>query len=315
MERSPAGRAWLSDRLSAFPNGAVRFAPCLALFGAAALGQPDAAAAPSAAPRSDHLASRLANRLDASPHQERPPRPSPPSGEAERRPPSGGATAETTPLDDHATATRRLREVEKGLAEREPRLRAAALAPFLAHSHESYVKRLAVALKDKHDDVAIEAAKALANQPFAVTTEALLDFACNDKNLAARPEVCAEAIRGLGRVGLGKKGFDRLREKFAQGDAGVKSAICLAFAAVKEKRAFSFLVDQYDAPAPENPDSAANPPESYWRARHEEWSKYSMHARKALKELTGEKFVTTKEWKEWAAGPGKELGFSYAKER
>jgi hypothetical protein len=241
----------------------------------------------------------------------KPPRPEEPGrGERPDAPASGDAGGGPI-ADDNATAAKRLREAEKALADREPRLRAKALEPFLLHRHESYVKRLAASLKDRNDDVALMAAKALANQTFAATTETLLDFACDEKKLAARPEVCAEAIRSLGAVGLGKRGYDRLRERFLQGDERVKGALCLAFAAAKEKRSFSFLVDQFNAPQPANRDDPGNPPESYWRARHEEWAKYSMHARKALKELTGEKFDTAKEWKEWAAGPGKAKGFIY----
>ncbi|MSR46443.1 MAG: hypothetical protein EXS13_05195 [Planctomycetes bacterium] len=223
------------------------------------------------------------------------------------------------PIDDeNGDASRRLREAEKGLTDREPRLRAQAIDPFLVHRNELYVKRLTAMLKDEHDDVGKRAAQALANQPYASASAALLDFASNDKYLAGRPEVCAEAIRGFGRLGggesgMGKKGFERLREKFPQGDALVKGAICQAFALAKEKRAFSFLVDQFDPPAPENPDSASNPPESYWRARHAEWSAYSIHTKRALKELTGQKFATSKEWKEWATADGAKLGFTYTK--
>ncbi|MBM4015417.1 MAG: hypothetical protein FJ293_10705 [Planctomycetes bacterium] len=244
-----------------------------------------------------------------------PAKPAPPAeyekGRGTGAPPATDGVAAAPIEDDKSAATQRLRAAEKGLADKEPRLRAAAIEPFLVHRHETYVKRLASLLKDRNDDVAKLAAKALANQPYPAATEALLDFACNEKQLSARSEVCAEAIRAVGRVGLGKKGYDRLRDTFLQGDAEVKGALCQAFAAAKEKRAFSFLVDQFEAPQPANVNDPSNPPESYWRARHEEWSKYSMHAKKALKELTGEKFATMKEWKAWAAGPGKALGFSY----
>lgn len=215
--------------------------------------------------------------------------------------------------DSNSEAAKRLRELEKGLADREPRLRAAALEPFLTHRHESYVKRLAAVLKDPSEEVALAAARALANQHFPSCTETLLDFATSEKNLAARPAVAAGAIRSLGAVGLGKKGYERLRDAFDAGDKAVKGAICQTFTQAKEKRAFSFFVDRLDAPAPENPDSPSNPPESYWRARHEEWSSYKQHVSKGLRELTGEKFTTAAEWREWAGGAGKKAGFTYSK--
>jgi hypothetical protein len=249
--------------------------------------------------------------------------PAPPPGGAkqgeqreEKRPSRGDEEKSGAPafvVDDGAAAGRRLRESEKGLIDPEPRRRAQALEPFLVHRHELYVKRLAAMLKDKHEEVASTAARALANQPFAATTEALLDYGCAEKNVVSRPAVCAAAIRAVGAVGLGKKGYDRLRPVFELGDKEVKGAVCDAFAAAKEKRAFSFFVDRFDAPAPEDPNNAANPPEAYWRERHEEWSAYQQHVRKGLRELTGAKHESAKEWKEWAAGPGKKLGFAYVK--
>ena len=267
------------------------------------------------APQGDRPADRGPGRPGK---PERPVDPVPASPAKPASEPAGEPIVGVPINDENGDASRRLREAEKGLTDREPRLRTQALDPFLVHRNELYVKRLTAMLKDKHDDVGKRAAQALANQPFASASEALLDFASNDKYLAVRPEVCAEAIRGFGRLGggeagMGKKGFERLREKFPQGDASVKGAICQACALAKKKRAFSFLVDQFDAPAPDNPDSASNPPESYWRARHAEWSTYSIHAKRALKELTGQKFATSKEWKEWAAGDGSKLGFTYTK--
>ena len=216
-------------------------------------------------------------------------------------------------LDDKDAASKLLREAEKGLTDRAFRLRVAALEPFRIHRHDSYVKRLVAMLKDAQDEVAIAAARALANQPFAATTDALLDFACSEKTLAARPEVCAEAIRALGAVGFGKKGFERVRDRFDRGETAVKIAIFRAFVDAKEKRAFSFFVDHLDAPAPEDAASASNPPESYWRERHAEWAAYAQHVKKGLRELTGQSLTTKSEWKEWAGGAGKEQGFVYSK--
>ena len=223
------------------------------------------------------------------------------------------AAAKATDVDDAATAAKVLQEAEKKLGEKEQRARINALEPFFVRRHESYMKRLVALLKDKDDGVARQAARALGNQPFAGATEALLDFGCNSKNLELRPAVCAEAIRSLGGVGLGKKGYDKLRKLFDAGVKEVQPAICDAFGRAKEKRAFSFLVDRYDQPAPENVNDGNNPPASYWEARHSEWKVYATEARNGLVALTGTTCDDAKAWKEWAAGPGKEKGFVYAK--
>lgn len=216
-------------------------------------------------------------------------------------------------LDPPAEASKRLRATEKALADREPRVRSEALEPFLTHRSELYVKRLAAVLDDKHEDVAVRAAKALANQPFPAATDALLAFACKEKNVAAKPEVVAAAILALGEVGLGKKGYDRLRALFDDGDAAIKGAVFQAFAAAGEKRSFSLFVDHFEAPQPENVNSGSNPPESYWRAKHAEWSAYRQHVHKGIKTLTGAALTNAQAWKEWAAGDGKALGFAYSK--
>jgi HEAT repeat protein len=236
---------------------------------------------------------------------------------AQEKPPAPPAPAKPADakadVDDDATAAKVLGEAEKGLADKEMRARIKALEPFFVRRHPSYVKRLTALLKDKDDNVAKTAARALGNQPFPGNAEALIDFGCNAKNLAAHPAVCASAIRAAGDVGLGKKGYERLRKLFDGGGKEVQPAICDAFGRAKEKRAFSFLVDRYDDPQPENKDDPNNPPASYWQQRHEEWIVYGAAAKQGLRDLTGVTYDNAKAWKEWAEGAGKAKGFVYAK--
>ncbi len=225
------------------------------------------------------------------------------------------ATAAPQPIvDTSSDAIKVLAENEKALADTEPRLRAKAIETFVVRRNELYVKPLAAFLKDKNDDVAKAAARALGNQPFPSCTAALLDFAANEKNLSARSEVAAEAIRALGSAGLGKKGYEKLRPLFENAAKDVQVAICQAFGAAKEKKAFSFFVDQFDEPAPENAASGSNPPASYWKARHDAWVVYRQYVRRGIKELTGESFPTGQQYVEWAAGAGKKARFVYTKD-
>jgi len=240
--------------------------------------------------------------------QDPPPSPPPPTPESKPAEP-----AEPQPIaDSNADAARILREKSAAFANKEPRVRAQALETFVLHRHESYVKPIAALLKDKNSDVARLAARALGNQPFPSSSEALLDFATQPRNFGAKPEVAAEAIRALGTAGLGKKGYARLRDIFDEVDPPLKGAIFQALGMQKEKKAFSFLVDHCDQPQPENPDSPSNPPAAYWKAKFEEWNQYKQHVRRGLKEMTGVALATKKQYVEWAAGEGKKLGFVYA---
>lgn len=243
--------------------------------------------------------------------QEKPPAPPAPAKPADAKP--AEAKDAKADVDDAETAAKVLAEAEKGLAAKEMRARIKALEPFFVRRHPSYVKRLTALMKDKDDDVAKTAARALGNQPFPGNGDALIDFGCNTKNLAARPVVCAAAIRAAGDVGLGKKGYERLRKLFDSGGKEVQPAICDAFGRAKEKRAFSFLVDRHDQPAPENPTDANNPPAAYWQQRYEEWNVYGAAAKQGLRDLTGTTCDDAKAWKAWAEGAGKEKGFVYAK--
>ncbi len=246
-----------------------------------------------------------------------PPAPPAPAGKpgepgAPKADPKKDEPAAPAPIVDvSADATRLLREKEAAFADKEPRVRAEALETFRVHRNEIYVKPIAALLKDKNADVAKLAAKALGNQPFPKSTDALLDYATNPKNVAAEPEIVVEAILALGSAGLGKKGYERLSEIFEDADKFVKSAIFQALAAQKEKKAFSFFVDHCDEPQPANPNSGSNPPAAYWKAKFEEWNEYKQYVRRGLKEMTGESLATAKHYVDWAAGPGKKLGFVY----
>lgn len=249
-----------------------------------------------------------------------PPVPAPPAPPAPEKKDDSGAKKEDAAkeeaaeakfvVDTSADATRLLRECEKAFADKEPRARAEALEKFALHRNEAYPKAIAPFLKDKNADVARAAARALANQPFPASTDALLNFATNPKVLASTPELAAEAILALGGAGLGKKGYDRLREIFDDGDKGVKTAIMRAFFEQKEKKAFSFFVDHCDEPQGDikNP---ANPPASYWKARFEEWNEYKQYVRRGLKAITGQSLATAKAYIEWSQGAGKKSGFVY----
>ena len=236
-----------------------------------------------------------------------PPAPAKPDAPRPDEKPAPPAPIVDTPGD----ATKLVAAQQKGLTDKEPRTRADAIAPFLLHRNELYVKTLAPFLKDANEDVAKAAARALGNQPFPKASEALLDFASNKKLTAVAPGAAAEALLALQGTGLGKKGYERLRALFDDADPQSKTAIFRVLAALKEKKAFSFFVDYTDEPHGDT-SSANNPPASYWKARFTEWNDYKQYVRRGLKELSGQSLATAAQWIEWAKTPeAKKAGLVY----
>jgi hypothetical protein len=67
----------------------------------------------------------------------------------------------------------------------------------------------------------------------------------------------------------------------------------------KYKPCVKWLIDQIDRPEPANVNDGNNPPASYWKARTELWMVSEGWIRWALKEITGQSFRRSKEWKDW----------------
>ena len=233
---------------------------------------------------------------------------------APSEPPASDEKKSEPIVDDANAATTFLREQQKALADPDAATRIGALDRFATHRNESYVKPVAALLKDKNPEVVKAAVRALGNQPYPASTEALLSYVTNPKLYQGDPELAAAAVLALGDAGLGKKGYDALRAMFDDvSDKSVKTAICRAFLAAKEKKAFSFFVDHCDLPVAD-PKAANNPPASWWKARTEEYNDYKQYVRQGLKALTGQALATSKQYIDWAnSAEGKKSGLVYKK--
>ena len=241
----------------------------------------------------------------------KPPAPAPAAPPAPQDPAKGDEKKPEPPqpiVDDTGNAAKIVMQYEKQLADKDAKVRTDALAAFVVHRHESYVKVVAPLLKDKDDKVAAAAVAALGNQPFNPSIDALLNYACDDKKGAPTEELRRAAIAALGTTGIGKHGYDRLHELFATLDDDGKLAVLETLVKVKEKRCFSMLVEHVDQP---NDTSATRPPAAVQKKLFDTWNKLKATARRGLKELTGETFPTAKQYIEWAKGPGAKLGFAY----
>jgi hypothetical protein len=237
-----------------------------------------------------------------------PPPPAPAPGKGDEKKPDPPAPPAPI-VDDVGNAAKVAQQYEKQLADKDAQKRSDALAVFAIHRSESYVKLLAPLLHDKDEKVATAAVAALGNQPFPASTDVLLNYVGDDKKGAPSDELRVAAINALGDVGLGKHGYERLRENFETRDDDDKVAIVATFVKLKEKRAFSFLVDHVDEP---KFTGANRPPTAVIKKAVDGWNKYQGMLRKGLRDMTGEGFPSAKQYIDWAATPAaRKAGFAY----
>ena len=219
-------------------------------------------------------------------------------------------TDEPQPMED-ADARKLLRELDKSIKSKEPRLRMEAVKTLASHQNEQFIKPLAKLCKDKDVKVVEAAIGALGNQPFKKSQDALIKLVRNPR-YAFDETLGPELMRSLGKVGWSKSHYEILRDLFDDADKKTKKAMFEMFAAQKEVRAFSLFADNLEEPRPANVNSPSNPPASYWKKRWEEWSYYKAVVRKGMTTLTGQSFATTKDAKEWAeTKEARKAGFVY----
>lgn len=74
----------------------------------------------------------------------------------------------------------------------------------------------------------------------------------------------------------------------------------------KEKQAIPLLLRNLDEPAPTDVHAGNNPPAAYWEARWKAWKAWREQVKAVLFTLTGQRFSSAKEAKEWLdKNPGK----------
>ncbi len=211
--------------------------------------------------------------------------------------------------DDEARTL--LKEIEKNLKAKEPRARMETLKQLTSVQSEVLVKPMAGLLKDKDLQIAIHAIHVLEVQPYDSARSALLSFLRNDR-IGHDETLGREAVRALGKLGYGNAGYAQLRKLFDHTRPVIKREILLAFAANKDKRAFSLLVDTLEEPIPASVDAASNPPAAYWKEKYQLWQLLRIPAQRSLTEISGVTLKDAEAYREWAkSGDGKKLGFMY----
>jgi len=233
--------------------------------------------------------------------------------------PKPGTFPEVADADDDK-ARELLDALEKALDGKDEEKIQAALKPMINLRNKKFVGDLKKLLTDKRDEVAALAAHALGSQEDKKIGSLLAKVVTRPKEergFYSQPKLLAAAIESLGRLGV-TGAFDAIEDiarnllqerQMAAGYTELVQKSCIRyFGITKEKRAVSFLIGHFDEPAPDDPNSGSNPPESYWKARWKLWEVIRPEAVWALKEITGENFETGRRWKAWFEEDGKKAG-------
>lgn len=156
---------------------------------------------------------------------------------------------------------------------------------------------------DKAQSVRKAAAEALGSQP-PRRARAALTALLNGVDIEGEPGVAAGVIRAFDRCCYDSRDWERFEKMFqkvltAKEVADPQQAILELAGNQKELKAIDFLLEHIDPPEPEWVDDPNNPPASYWEARWANWSKWKGQVKEALFQITGQRFNSKKEAKEW----------------
>jgi HEAT repeat protein len=209
----------------------------------------------------------------------------------------------------------------KGAAGKDEARALETVGALLTKRHKSFVPELKKILADRRMKVAAAAAAALGSQGDKSVGPLLVRIVNmevrGEKGEMKDGDLKAAAAESLGRLGV-ETAFEpvlRLAEKMRQEPdvqrsyaATVLRGCVRYFGLTKEKKSVGFLIEDVEQPAPSNPNSGTNPPESYWKARHDIWVGIRAEVAWALKEITGKEFGTLRRWRNWLDGDGKKEG-------
>ncbi|HEX5054331.1 MAG TPA: hypothetical protein VFZ65_21310 [Planctomycetota bacterium] len=181
--------------------------------------------------------------------------------------------------------------------------KSAALERVASGSNKLLVKPLAqIVERDKSVLIRKRAAELIANQPAADAGDAILRLLKNSR-VNAFPAVMAELVRALSGAGYTSANWRDIDNLFEQDYLAERvplhEAILDLITRHKEKQALPLLLRNLDEPIPSNVQEAKNPPAEYWEARWKAWAVWREKVKEALFAITGQRFSTAAEAKEW----------------
>ena len=230
--------------------------------------------------------------------------PSPPVADASASKSSGTVQALPAMSDrDARTAVRNFKRAIKGKRSMAERMK--AVEALATGSNKALVAPLSTVIaSDKWVLVRKRAAEALSLQPAKQAQPAILKLLeGKGKQGKPAPPVMVSLVDGLSRVGYRPKDWKLLEKMFERDYAAervpLQEAIINLVIAHKETQAIDMLLENLDEPAPVDVDSPTNPPASYWEARWKAWRVWRPRVKEAVFVLTGQKFSTAQEARNW----------------
>ncbi len=211
---------------------------------------------------------------------------------------------------------------DKAKAEKDDKLLLAALMSMETHRAEVFQPVISAAMGHRDAKIQAQAIRAAASHEMADEAKRVLKILEKSKRKRKGKKkgkkkgggdvsghVTAAAIDYLARLaieGAEEQVVEHLTRLFlvqtrmqASYAADVVKAAVHYLGRMKVMSAVPQLVDMVREPVPENPNSASNPPASYWEARYKIWLASEGWVRWALKEITGQEFRTHREWAAW----------------
>jgi hypothetical protein len=181
--------------------------------------------------------------------------------------------------------------------------RSKALEALVQGSNKLLVKPLAQAVEnDKSVVLKKRAAELLASQPPEAAAPAMLRLIRSSK-VERHASVQGTLIRSLAHCGYVPahwREIDSLFEREYHFDrVAIQEAILDLVILHKEKQALDLLLRNLDEPIPANVDDASNPPREYWEMRWKSWRVWRAKVKDALFAITGQRFSTAQEAKDW----------------
>lgn len=238
-----------------------------------------------------------------------PPEPAPASG-----PPAAPDQAPAVVDWNDKDAKAKVKAFEKVFKDRSSGLREklAAIESLASGRNDKLIRPLAkVVQTDRSVEVRKRAAALLGNQPPAKASRAILQLIASPK-VTIDPNVLAAVIDALSSAGYQSpmwRDLDRLFEQeYHLERVPIQKALLRLVSTHRETEAWPILLRNLDEPAPADPDSPTNPPASYWEARWKSWQIWRGDVKEAMFAITGQRFSTASEAREWAKKNGKKVG-------
>ena len=219
---------------------------------------------------------------------------------------------------------------EKAVEEKDDELLANVLFSMRERRHDDFVPVIVAALGSKDTAVLAQAVRAATAHELVDQEKAIrkLFGAAGKKKKKKKKKkgedgagvssrsvesACMEYFAVLAIEGLEESVLERLDKLFTSGATlgawatdYVRAAV-MYLGRVRYMPAVPRLVFMLREPYPENVNSPTNPPESYWRARHEVWTASEGWIRWALHAISGMEFRTYREWAAWASANKKKF--------